>query len=88
MISSPAPYSFKHIAHVGINKEGVFEASKDLDGTWKAMLTDLQGHGVCDVEHLRQSNFGEGFWKSLEAIRTVDSSDVERFEGRSCHRLS
>lgn len=81
MISSPAPLSFKHVAHVGVNRDGVFEASKDLDGAWKTMLANLQGHGVSEAV-LRQSNFGDGFWRGVEAIRMGDSSDAERLEGQ------
>lgn len=87
MISAPAVHSFRHVAHVGINKDGVFEASKGLNDTWKSTLADMQGHGisVCDSDVLRQSNFGDGFWKGVEAIRAVDSSDAERFSGRASY---
>ena len=81
LISSPAPLSFKHVAHVGVNRDGVFEASKGLEGSWTDMLRDLQGHGVSEVA-LRQSNFGDGFWKGVEAIRTGDDSDADKFEGK------
>ena len=85
MISSPAPHSFKHIAHVGVNKDGIFEASKDLDGSWKTMLAELQGHGVSETVVLRHSDFVEGFWKGVEAIRTVDGSGAERVGGKKRH---
>lgn len=81
MISSPAPHSFKHIAHVGVNKDGIFEASKDLDGSWKTMLAELQGHGVSEAVVVRHSDFVEGFWKEVEAIRTVSGSEAERIGG-------
>jgi Wiskott-Aldrich syndrome protein len=82
MISSPAPHSFKHIAHVGVNKDGIFEASKDLDGSWKTMLAELQGHGVSEAVVVRHSDFVEGFWKGVEAIRTVSGSGAERVGGK------
>ncbi|KAF8964752.1 hypothetical protein BDZ97DRAFT_1659676 [Flammula alnicola] len=82
MISSPAPQSFKHVAHVGVNEEGVFEASKDLDSAWKTMLADLQGHGVSEAIVMRHSDFVDGFWKGVEAIRMVESSDAERLDGK------
>lgn len=81
LISSPAPLSFKHVAHVGVNKDGVFEASRGLESSWTDMLRDLQGHGVSEAA-LRQSNFGDGFWKGVEAIRTGDDSDADKFEGK------
>jgi len=40
--------SFKHIAHVGVSQDGVFEATKDLDDSWKSMLASLQGYGVSE----------------------------------------
>ena len=83
MISSPAPHSFKHVAHVGVNKDGIFEASKDLDGSWKAMLAELQSHGVSEAIVVRNSDFVEGFWKDVEAIRTVDGSEAERIGGET-----
>ncbi|KAH9474695.1 hypothetical protein JR316_0013160 [Psilocybe cubensis] len=86
LISSPAPQSFKHIAHVGVNKDGLFEASKDLDSAWKIMLEDLQGHGVSDAIVVRQSNFVDGFWKEVEAIRMVEGSSVERFDLKDVSR--
>lgn len=87
MISAPAVHSFRHVAHVGINKDGIFEASKGLDDTWKSTLADIQGHGisVCDTDVLRQSNFGDGFWRGVEAIRAVDSSDADKYSGRVSH---
>lgn len=86
MISSPAPHSFKHVAHVGVNKDGIFEASKDLDGSWKAMLAELQGHGVSEAIVVRNSDFVEGFWKGVDAIRTVDGSEAERIGGTDMSR--
>jgi len=86
MISSPAPHSFKHIAHVGVNKDGIFEASKDLDGSWKTMLAELQGHGVSEAIVVRHSDFVEGFWKGVEAIRTVDGSEAEKIGGTDMSR--
>jgi len=86
MISSPAPHSFKHVAHVSVNKDGIFEASKDLDSAWKTMLADLQGHGVSEAIVVRHSDFVDGFWKGVEAIRMVAGSEVERFDGKDISR--
>jgi neural Wiskott-Aldrich syndrome protein len=82
MISSPAPDSFRHVAHVGVNQKGVFEASKDLDATWKDMLTQLQGHGVSEAIVVRHNDFVDGFWKGVEAIQRIESSKMERFGGK------
>ena len=48
MISSPAPHSFKHIAHVGVNKDGIFEASKDTPTTTAGLLGHSNAFGRFD----------------------------------------
>ena len=85
MISSPAPDSFRHVAHVGVNANGIFEASKDLDASWKEMLTQLQGHGVSEAIVIKHHDFVDGFWKGVEAIQKIDSLKTERFEGKDSH---
>ena len=72
MISSPAPNSFKHVTHIGVGEDGVFEASRELDDAWKAMLGNLQGYGVSEETVIRHSDFVEGFWKGVEAARVVE----------------
>jgi hypothetical protein len=70
MISVPAPNSFRHVTHIGVGKDGVFEASTELDDSWKTMLASLQGYGVSEEMVIRHSDFVEGFWKGVEAVRT------------------
>jgi neural Wiskott-Aldrich syndrome protein len=82
IISSPAPDSFRHVAHVGVNANGVFEASKSLDDSWKEMLTKLQGHGVSEAVVIKHHDFVDGFWKGVEAIQGTESSKTERFDGK------
>jgi len=81
MISSPAPDSFRHVAHVGVNANGLFEATKSLDPSWKEMLTQLQGHGVSEAVVMKHHDFVDGFWKGVEAIQGNESSKTERFDG-------
>lgn len=74
MISSPTPNSFQHVSHVGVNKkEGVFEASKDLDAPWRITLSDLQNYNVREVEH---KDFSEGFWKGVENISRNNNDNL------------
>ena len=82
MISSPAPDSFRHVAHVGVNSNGVFEATKSLDASWKEMLTKLQGHGVSEAVVVKHHDFVDGFWKGVEAIQGPEGSKTERFDGK------
>ena len=83
IISSPAPDSFRHVAHVGVNANGVFEASKSLDTSWKEMLSQLQGHGVSEAVVIKHHDFVDGFWKGVETIQRIESSKTERFDGES-----
>jgi len=46
MISSPAPHSFVHVSHVGLNTRGIIESSKNIEPAWDALIADLQGHGI------------------------------------------
>jgi len=85
MISSPAPDSFRHVAHVGVNANGIFEASKDLDASWKEMLTQLQGHGVSEAIVIQHHDFVDGFWKGVETTQRIENLKTERFEGRHSH---
>lgn len=71
MISSPAPDSFRHLGHVGVNKDGIFEVSEDIDPSWKEMIMKLQGHGVSEAIVVRHQDFVEGFWKGVEATQRI-----------------
>ena len=77
IISSPAPNSFRHVTHIGVGDDGVFEASSGLDDSWKAMLVNLQGYGVSEEVVVRNSEFVEGFWKGVEAARDVDVDQTD-----------
>ena len=46
MISSPAPHSFVHVSHVGLNTRGIIESSKNIEPAWDALIADMQGHGI------------------------------------------
>ena len=78
MISPPAPNSFRHIAHVGVNERGVFEVSKDIDEVFKERLVSLvQGGGLGGRRSLdgqttgkvviyERGEFADSFWKDVE----------------------
>ncbi|KAF8558639.1 hypothetical protein OG21DRAFT_1404798 [Imleria badia] len=46
IISSPAPHSFVHVSHVGVNTKGIIESSKNIEPAWGALIADLQGYGI------------------------------------------
>ncbi|KAF8128582.1 hypothetical protein EV363DRAFT_1297589 [Boletus edulis] len=46
LISGPAPHSFVHVSHVGVNTRGIIESSKNIEPAWGAMIADLQGYGI------------------------------------------
>ncbi|KAJ8596883.1 hypothetical protein M405DRAFT_67728 [Rhizopogon salebrosus TDB-379] len=61
IISSPAPHSFVHVAHVGISTRGIIESSKNIEPAWSALIADLQGYGVSAAEVKDNKDFVEGF---------------------------
>ncbi|KAG5644688.1 hypothetical protein DXG03_007988 [Asterophora parasitica] len=79
MVSLPSPNSFVHVAHVGLNKDGVIEASQGIDPSWKAVL---EGHGLDCPENRRtpeieQVPFSDGFWRGLDARKIDDKIGVK-----------
>jgi hypothetical protein len=46
IISGPAPHSFVHVSHVGVNTRGIIESSKNIEPAWGALISDLQGYGI------------------------------------------
>lgn len=75
MISIPAPNSFRHVTHIGVGKDGEFEASSELDDSWKTMLANFRGYGASEETVIKHSDFVEGFWKGVEVVKTVDCDE-------------
>ncbi|KAF5384440.1 hypothetical protein D9615_003336 [Tricholomella constricta] len=75
MVSLPTPNSFAHVAHVGLNKDGVIEASKGIDPSWKAVL---EGHGLQGnrTQGSEQVSFGEGFWRVASNVEGMSTKGV------------
>lgn len=69
-ISAPAPASFVHIAHVGINAKGMIETSKDLDPAWQILVQDLQAYGVSHDVVEENVDFVEGFLAGAKLAKT------------------
>jgi Wiskott-Aldrich syndrome protein len=65
MISAPSPQSFVHVAHVGINNDGVIEATEGVDPSWKKALSGLQNVNVRmgSTADRRDAIFVDGSWK-------------------------
>ncbi|KAG0706595.1 hypothetical protein DFH29DRAFT_133508 [Suillus ampliporus] len=61
IISSPAPHSFVHVAHVGISTRGIIESSNNIEPAWSTLIADLQGCGVAPEIVKDNKNFVEGF---------------------------
>ncbi|KXN88435.1 hypothetical protein AN958_07341 [Leucoagaricus sp. SymC.cos] len=72
-ISSPAPQSFKHVAHIGFNKNtGAIETSKNLGPAFREIMADLQrqtGSYVSEAVVLEHLDFVQDFWKDIETIQ-------------------
>lgn len=89
MISSPAPDSFVHVAHVGFNENGIVETSKDLDPAWAKLLGDLQAHGVRQSIVEENLDFVEGFLAGAKSkTKAADITKVvPRREGSELYLL-
>jgi len=83
MISAPAPASFVHVAHIGINADGNIETSEDMDPAWAMMVQDLQGYGISHDILVENLDFVEGFLtgaklaKSQVESKTMDSVKMD-----------
>ncbi|KAG1803924.1 uncharacterized protein HD556DRAFT_1330865 [Suillus plorans] len=68
LISSPAPHSFVHVAHVGITTRGIIESSKNIKPAWSTLMADLQGCGVAPEIVKDDKDFVEGFMAGAKAM--------------------
>ncbi|KAG6840307.1 hypothetical protein C0991_007632 [Blastosporella zonata] len=68
MISLPSTNSFVHVAHVGLNGEGIIEATSEIDPSWIAILNG-RSHLHFDERSKvpgKKSSIGDGFWRNQE----------------------
>ncbi|KAG1886791.1 hypothetical protein F4604DRAFT_1287130 [Suillus subluteus] len=70
IISSPAPHSFVHVAHVGISTRGIIESSRNIKPAWSTLMADLQGCGVAPGPEIVKDDkdFVEGFLAGAKAM--------------------
>ncbi|KAG6895825.1 hypothetical protein C0992_012270 [Termitomyces sp. T32_za158] len=68
MISLPAANSFVHVAHVGLNKDGIIEATAGIDPSWRAILEGYGPYGFDEPIKVpeRKISFGDAFWRKRE----------------------
>ncbi|EAU84111.1 hypothetical protein CC1G_06973 [Coprinopsis cinerea okayama7 len=77
-ISHPVTNSFRHISHIGVNRTGVYEMSKDLASTnFKDMLLQLQHVGNNGLE---QGSFVVDFWNDVDGKKMSRVSSVANFQ--------
>ncbi|KAI0768185.1 hypothetical protein BD413DRAFT_614531 [Trametes elegans] len=69
MISGPAPGTFVHVAHVGVDDAGRLETSANIEPGWTMILEELQGYGVQGGEKMagHDLDFVEGFLAGAKA---------------------
>ncbi|OSD00482.1 hypothetical protein PYCCODRAFT_684034 [Trametes coccinea BRFM310] len=67
MISSPAPGTFMHVAHMGIDSDGCIDASPNVEPGWTMILEELQGYGVSEKMVSHDLDFVEGFLAGAKA---------------------
>jgi len=83
MISSPAPGTFKHVAHVGVDEKGDIEVSEDIEPGWTMMLQELRGYGVNEVVMRKERDFIDGFWSGVKATSPSEQKILSGTEHRS-----
>ncbi|KAI0357780.1 hypothetical protein OH77DRAFT_1435541 [Trametes cingulata] len=78
MISAPAPGTFVHVSHVGVDADGQVEASANLDPAWTMVLDELRGYGVSEKMVDRDLDFVEGFLAGAKAslVRELEKTAV------------
>jgi len=82
-ISAPAPASFVHVAHVGINAKGTIETSKDIDPAWGVLIQDLQEYGVSRDVVVENLDFVEGFLAGAKTKATGTDNDAVKTSAAS-----
>lgn len=73
IISAPEPSSFVHVAHVGINADGIVETSKDIDPSWAVLIKDLHGYGISQDLVVENLDFIEGFFAGAKRAKPQTS---------------
>lgn len=76
-ISAPAPASFVHVAHVGINAKGTVETSRDIDPAWGVLIRDLQEYGVSQDVVAENLDFVEGFLAGAKTAMIKDTNALK-----------
>lgn len=90
MISTPTPYSFVHLAHIGFDENGKLEA-ENIDEGWATMLEELKGRGI-DLDELedhgvdqrmleKNQDFVQGFLAGSKAILTQGDEKPRQVRG-------
>jgi len=67
MISAPSPGTFKHVGHVGFDRDGRIEVSDDIEPGWTMMLGELKGYGVSETVVNKDRDFVDGFLAGFKA---------------------
>ena len=67
MISSPAPGTFVHVSHVGLDAKGQIESTPNIEPGWTMILEELQGYGVTEKMVDEDFDFVEGFLAGAKA---------------------
>lgn len=66
MVSAPAPHSFVHVAHMGVNDDSAIEVSKGINPSWKAGLSGLQdGRTSSESKKDGHTHFADRFWTGV-----------------------
>ncbi|KAI8990722.1 hypothetical protein BD414DRAFT_535986 [Trametes punicea] len=76
MISSPAPGTFMHVAHIGVDSNGCIKATPNVEPGWTMLLEELQGYGVTEKMVSQDLDFVEGFLAGAKAKLVQELTDI------------
>lgn len=75
MVSSPAPGTFVHVAHVGFDSDGRVETSHNISSDWKTLVEKLKGYGVSSQIAENDHDFVPGFGTGAKAASGSPASE-------------
>ncbi|KAF9011955.1 hypothetical protein BDQ17DRAFT_1537762 [Cyathus striatus] len=86
-ISSPAPNSFVHVSHIGVSKDGIFEASKNIDPAWKNLISNMHFRGSEPTTYDYSQSVNK-MWREFDLEDASSPVVTQPVEGMSRHVLN
>lgn len=83
MISRPAPGSFVHVGHIGLDESGAIEVSEGIEPGWTMMLQEMRGYGMNDVVVQKDSDYADCFWAGVKATSPTEEKILSGTDART-----